>query len=187
MSTYVLTVQFRILTLCLNYWVWNLMLQTFTCQPGFNCTIQNTTLLTRCMRKLLDVNSHRLFPAKVYAKRSYATYWQCTVRPKGNPCKASVAERDGTFQAGKNSHNHSADVGAATARKIVTTVKAKALENKFKPASAIVNEVINSLVLCVKSPHSLVHVFWPKELVNITPYAAWRKLYELKIILSNTV
>ena len=39
------------------------MLQTFTCQPGFNCTIQNTTLLTRCMRKLLDVNSHRLFPA----------------------------------------------------------------------------------------------------------------------------
>ena len=43
------------------------MLQTFTCQPGFNCTIQNTTLLTRCMRKLLDVNSHRLFPAKVYS------------------------------------------------------------------------------------------------------------------------
>ena len=30
MSTYVLTVQFRILTLCLNYWVWNLTLQTFT-------------------------------------------------------------------------------------------------------------------------------------------------------------
>ena len=95
----------------------------------------------------------------VNAKRSYVTYWQCTVRPKGNPCKASVAERDGTFQAGKNSHNHSVEVGAATARKIVTTVKAKALENKFKPASAIVNEVINSLVLCVKSPHSLVHVF----------------------------
>ena len=127
------------------------------------------------------------FTYNVNAKRSYATYWQCTVRPKGNPCKASVAERDGTFQAGKNSHNHSAEVGTATARKIVTTVKAKALENKFKPASAIVNEVINSLVLCVKSPHSLVHVFWPKELVNITPYAAWRKLYELKIILSNTV
>lgn len=99
------------------------------------------------------------FTYNVNAKRSYATYWQCTVRPKGNPCKASVAGRDGTFQAGKNSHNHSAEVGAATARKIVTTVKAKALENKFKPASAIVNEVINSLVLCVKSPHSLVHVF----------------------------
>ena len=146
MSTYVLTVQFRILTLCLNYWVGNLTLQTLTCQTGFNYTIQgrvvqswvkitqgsarfeftfeslksisvlilfvykliigssknnrenypskciwtqeketrvtfnpglsanrpsnnwaqNTTLLTRCMRKLLDVNSHSLFPAKVY-------------------------------------------------------------------------------------------------------------------------
>ena len=106
------------------------------------------------------------FTYNINAKRSYATYWQCTVRPKGNPCKASVAERDGTFQAGKNSHNHSAEVGAATARKIVTTVKTKALENKFKPASAIVNEVITTLftgfysvVVCVKSPQSLVHVF----------------------------
>ena len=86
------------------------------------------------------------FTFNINAKRSYDTYyWQCTVRPKGNPCKASVAERDGTFQAGKNSHNHTAEVGAATARKIVTTVKIKALENKFKPASAIVNEVITTL------------------------------------------
>ena len=61
------------------------------------------------------------FTYNVNAKRSY-TYWQCTVRAKGNPCKASVAERDGTFQAGKNSHNHTAEVGAATARKIVTTL-----------------------------------------------------------------
>ena len=34
MSTCVLTVQFRIQTLCVNYWVWNLTLQTFTCQLG---------------------------------------------------------------------------------------------------------------------------------------------------------
>ena len=44
--------------LCVNYWVWNLMLQTFTCQPGFNYTIHNTTILTRCMRKLLNAKSH---------------------------------------------------------------------------------------------------------------------------------
>ena len=36
------------------------------------------------------------FTYNVNAERSYATYWQCTVRPKGNPRKASVAERDGT-------------------------------------------------------------------------------------------
>ena len=29
-------------------------------------TIQNTTLLTRCMRKLLDVNSHSVLTARVY-------------------------------------------------------------------------------------------------------------------------
>ena len=119
---------------------------------------------TKCGRAML-VDSLG-FTYNINAKRSYATYWQCTVCPKGNPCKASVAERDGTFQAGKHSHNHLAEVGAATARKIVTTVKTKALENKFKPALPILNEVITilftgfySLVVCIKSPHSLVHVF----------------------------
>lgn len=57
----------------------------------------------------------------------------------------TVAERDGTFHAGKNSHNHTAEFEAAIARKIVNTDKTKALDNKFKPASAIVNEVITML------------------------------------------
>jgi len=63
------------------------------------------------------------------------------MRPKGNPCKASVTERDRTFQPGKSMHNHAVDMGAVTAAKIIATVKSKALEDKFKPASAIVNEV----------------------------------------------
>ena len=66
MSTCALTVQLGILTLCVNYWVWNLTYQRFTFQPGFNYTIQNTTLLPRCKCKLLDVKSYSLFPAKVY-------------------------------------------------------------------------------------------------------------------------
>ena len=82
------------------------------------------------------------FTYNLQSKRSYATYWQCTVRPKGNACKASVTERDGTFQGGKNAHNHAVEVGAMTAAQIITKVKAKALEEKFKPASAIVDEVI---------------------------------------------
>lgn len=81
------------------------------------------------------------FTYNVHSKRPYATYWQCTMRPKGNPCKASVTERDGTFQAGKSAHNHSVEMGAITALKIISTVKSKALEDKFRPASAIVNEV----------------------------------------------
>ena len=77
----------------------------------------------------------------VRSKRSYATYWQCTVRPRGNACKATVIQQDGTFQAGANAHNHSSEPGAVTAAKIIKLVKEKALEDKFKPASAIVEEV----------------------------------------------
>ena len=81
------------------------------------------------------------FTYNVHSRRPYATYWQCTMRPKGNPCKASVTERDGIFQAGKSAHNHAVEMGAVTAAKIISTVKSKALDDKFKPASAIVNEV----------------------------------------------
>ena len=77
----------------------------------------------------------------VRSKRSYATYWQCTVRPRGNACKATVIQRDRAFQAGTNAHNHSSEPGAVTAAKIVKLVKEKALEDKFKPASAVVEEV----------------------------------------------
>ena len=81
------------------------------------------------------------FCYNVHSRRPYATYWQCTVRPKGNPCKASVTERDGVFRPGQQSHNHTVEMGAATAAKIVSQVKSKALDDKFKPASAIVDEV----------------------------------------------
>ena len=44
-------------------------------------------------------------------------------------------------QAGTKAHNHSSDPGAVTAAKIVKLVKEKALEDKFKLASAMVGEV----------------------------------------------
>ena len=52
-----------------------------------------------------------------------------------------MTERDGVFRSGQQSHNHTVEMGAATAAKIVSQVKSKALEDKFKPASAIVDEV----------------------------------------------
>lgn len=82
------------------------------------------------------------FTYNLQSRRSYATYWQCTVRPKSNPCRASVIQRDGVFQPGKNAHNHVAEPGADIAAKIMAAVKDKALDDKFKPASAIVEEVI---------------------------------------------
>jgi hypothetical protein len=68
------------------------------------------------------------FKYNVHSKRSYATYWQCTVRPKGNPCKASVVERNGLFLAGKSNHNHQVEAGAFTAAEVVAAVKTKYVE-----------------------------------------------------------
>ena len=71
-----------------------------------------------------------------------STYWQCTMWPKGNYCKATVRETGGHFVGGIHSHNHPMDVGASMAAKITCSVKRKAVDDTFKPASAIMEEVI---------------------------------------------
>jgi hypothetical protein len=73
---------------------------------------------------------------------------KCTVRPKGNPCRATVKETTtGVYAASRQSHNHQPEAGALLAAKIVTSVKQKALDNVFKPASAIVEAVSNITVI----------------------------------------
>ena len=74
-------------------------------------------------------------------RRGIVTDWQCSVRPKVNPCRATVRQRGDQFQSGIHAHNHQAQVGALTAAKITAQVKAKAVEDVFKPAPAIVDEV----------------------------------------------
>ena len=69
-------------------------------------------------------------------------YWQCSVRPKEEPCKALVMERNGGFQSNSTCHNHQPAAGAATAAEIMVAVKAEAMRDLFKPVPAIVNEVI---------------------------------------------
>lgn len=68
-----------------------------------------------------------------------AVIWQCTVR-KGHYCKATVKEVNGAFHE-TQVHDHQPAVGASTAAKVVSAVKRKALEDIFKPVSAIVQEV----------------------------------------------
>lgn len=77
----------------------------------------------------------------VKLRRANAIYWQCTVRPKGNQCKAIVIKRGNDLQQGSQSHNHQPTTGASAASKIMASVKEKAVADPFKPASAIVNEV----------------------------------------------
>ena len=51
-----------------------------------------------------------------------------------------MTDRDGVFRPGQQTHNQTVEMGAATAAKIVSRVKSKALEDKFKPALAIVDD-----------------------------------------------
>lgn len=69
------------------------------------------------------------------------TYWQCTVRPKGNYCRATVKQTGENFVPGASGHNHPAEAGALIATKISASVKRKAVDELFRPASAIVEEV----------------------------------------------
>ena len=87
-------------------------------------------------RKLID---SRGYSYNVKRRTKTAVIWQCTLR-KGHYCKAVVKEVDGAFHE-TQVHDHQPAVGAATAAKVVSAVKRKALENVFKPASAIVQEV----------------------------------------------
>ena len=85
----------------------------------------------------------------IQRQRGVVTDWQCSVRPKVNPCRATVRQRGDHFQRGKNVHNHQAQVGALMSAKITSHVKAKAVEDILKSAPAIVDEVIILLnVIC---------------------------------------
>ena len=59
-----------------------------------------------------------------------------------NPCKASIIEQSGSFYLASNAHNHAAEVGATLAASITAKVKPKAAVDIFRPASAIVEEVL---------------------------------------------
>ena len=52
-----------------------------------------------------------------------------------------MKERNAQFTTGKQSHNHPPVAGAVTATKILAAVKEQALQDVFKPASVIVEEV----------------------------------------------
>ena len=52
-----------------------------------------------------------------------------------------MTQRVNEFQQGKQNHNQHPAAGAATAARVMASVKEKAVEDEFKPASAIVNEL----------------------------------------------
>ena len=89
--------------------------------------------------KLIDSQGYTY---NLQRQRGLVTDWQCSIRPKVNPCRATVKQRGDQFECGSHVHNHPAQVGALTAAKITVQVKAKAVEDIFRPAPAIVDEVM---------------------------------------------
>ena len=75
-------------------------------------------------------------------QRSHVTYWQCTVRPKHNPCQAVITQRNGDFVKSKLLHNHPPATGSAIATRVSVEVKELAVKDLFKSASAIVDDVL---------------------------------------------
>ena len=68
-----------------------------------------------------------------------------------------IERSDGSFQLSATAHNHPADPGAAVSAAITATVKAKAAADIFRPASAIVEEVL--LDQMTDGPYSSIQTF----------------------------
>jgi hypothetical protein len=74
--------------------------------------------------------------------------WQCTVRRPGQPrCPAMVTERDGDFQRGVTTHNHTPTVGLLKAVRLKATVRQTAAGDLFATGSAIVKAALRDVPL----------------------------------------
>ena len=111
-------------------------------EPTFHDDITYTVVngATKCGKAMLIDNQGYTYNIK--RRRLNVTDWQCSVRPKDHPCRATVKQKNNDFfEWNTCSHNYPGEPGAITAVKISVSVKQKATEDLFKPASAIVDEV----------------------------------------------
>ena len=73
----------------------------------------------------------------------YSTNWQCTERPELCPCRATVTQwDDGSFERGRYTHRHALSYGARIKARIESRVREEAATDPFKPASEIVEQVL---------------------------------------------
>ena len=94
------------------------------------------------IRKKVKLVSSEGYTYNIKANFQTSTHWQCTIRPKNQPCRTTVKQIGNLFFKGECEHNHTPNVGILKATKIAAEVKKRALADIFKPASAIVDEVL---------------------------------------------
>lgn len=78
----------------------------------------------------------------VIYRRKNVVYWQCTKRGKNDRCYATVSQRDCTFIQGSHQHNHPPTAGLQDGLHVRKAVRDHAKEDIFKPAAAIVEEIV---------------------------------------------
>lgn len=93
--------------------------------------------------------------------------WTCSVRNKTTWCKASVQQKGSEFTRGVHPHIHSAQLGAATAIRVVSAVKRIAEAEIFTSAAEIVNKV---------SYLNLSHILMMTDLTTSRPLNSHWKL-----------
>ncbi|XP_041353136.1 uncharacterized protein LOC121371368 [Gigantopelta aegis] len=69
-------------------------------------------------------------------------YWWCSVRSSNNRCRATVAQRNDTFQIGRHQHNHQLTVGLFTKKNIAMRLREVSREGDFYRSSHSMAEQI---------------------------------------------
>ena len=92
----------------------------------------------RGQQKLFDSHGYSYC---VKRRRNEIVYWHCSLRGKANHCPASVIQRPEGFKVGTD-HNHAGEVGLPDTAKLTVAIKRKATDDLFRPALAIVDEVL---------------------------------------------
>lgn len=72
--------------------------------------------------KLLDVSSFNIILYFYQRTRKDKIDWQCSTRPKIDPCRATVMQKGDVFKAGPSTHNHAGAPGIDVAVKIKSQV-----------------------------------------------------------------
>ncbi|XP_028408207.1 uncharacterized protein LOC114530782 [Dendronephthya gigantea] len=100
--------------------------------------IESSTQRGKC--KLVDNLGHSYTVKRKYGEDNIV--WRCTVRNKTTNCLATVRQHGTDFSPGVQVHSHQPSSGIGTAAKIISEVKAKAMEDFFRSAGAIADEVL---------------------------------------------
>ena len=95
--------------------------------------------------KLIDSYGYD-YTLKKMNKDGVSCSWRCSRRNKGEECYATVLQNGEVFKLGKNEHNHETQERSPLIALVQAEIKRQAAEHLFKPARAIVEGILLSLL-----------------------------------------